>query len=267
MIAARALRDAVARLRAAGVDDPAGDARRLLAHHAGDLLPSEALPDPQAWAALVARRAARTPMAQILGRRAFWRHDFAVTPDVLDPRPETETLVAAALDGPFSRVIDLGTGSGAILLSLMAERPRAAGTGTDLSEAALAVARGNARALGLRPDLIRADWWGGVEGTFDLVVSNPPYIAEAEMAGLAPELAHEPRMALTPGGDGLEAYRAIAAGLGAHLAPGGRVIVEIGPTQGAAVSALLRGAGLAEVAVGRDLDGRNRIVSGRKSTE
>lgn len=267
-----ALIAASARLAAAGVDDPALDARLLVAAAVGlapdrlRLDPDRAL-GPQAEGrleALLAARAARQPMGQLLGFRDFWKHRFLVTPDVLDPRPDTEALVAEALRRPFARVLDLGTGSGAILLSLLAERPAATGLGTDLSEAALAVARRNAAALGLsgRAEFRRADWFAGVEGRFDLIVSNPPYIAEAEMAGLAPEVRDwEPHLALTPGGDGLAAYRAIAAGAAAHLAPGGRLVVEIGAAQGPAVAAILAGAGLGSVRVLPDLDGRDRVVT------
>jgi release factor glutamine methyltransferase len=203
-------------------------------------------------------------VAQLLGYRDFWKHRFIVTPDVLDPRPDTEALVAEALRRPFARVLDLGTGTGAILLSLLAERPAATGLGTDLSEAALTVARRNAAALRLadRADFAPADWFAGVAGQFDLIVSNPPYIAAAEMAGLAPEVRDwEPHLALTPGGDGLDAYRAIARGAGAHLAPGGRLVVEIGAAQGAAVAAIMAGAGLGPVRVLPDLDGRDRVVT------
>lgn len=267
-----ALPAAAARLAAAGVETPGRDARLLLAAATGlppdrlSLNPDLAL-DVAAAArleALVAARAARRPMAQILGWRDFWRHRFRVTPDVLDPRPETETLVAEALRAPFARVLDLGTGSGAILLSLLAERPQATGLGTDISEPALDVARANAAALGLtgRAAFRRADWFAGVEGRYDLIVSNPPYIAESEIDGLAPEVRDwEPRGALTPGGDGLAAYRAIAAGASAHLAQGGRLVVEIGVGQGAAVAAILGAAGLGPVRVLPDLDGRDRVVA------
>jgi len=268
------LRGGVVRLTEASVPDPVRDARLLMAHAlriAPDRL-ALVLRDPfPAEAALrfdaaLGQRAARVPVSQIIGRRAFWGREFRVTRDVLDPRPETETLIAAALEAPFARVLDLGTGSGAILVTLLAERPAATGLGVDLSPAALAVAAGNAAALGVaaRAELRSSDWFAAVEGRFDLIVSNPPYIAEAEMADLSPEVReHEPRMALTPGGDGLDAYRAIAAGVGAHLTPGGRVLVEIGPTQGAAVSALFAAAGLTGVAVRPDLDGRDRVVSAR----
>lgn len=266
-----AQRAAVARLAAAGVEDPLRDARLLLAEAAGlaagrlslhladPLTPEAAL----RFEAAVAARESRRPVSQILGRRLFWGREFRVTPAVLDPRPETEILVAAALAEPFSRVLDLGTGSGAILLSLLADRPGARGLGVDLSPAALEVARGNAAALGVAAGFAPSDWFGAVRGRFDLIVSNPPYIAEAEMPGLAPEVLFEPRLALTPGGDGLDAYRAIAAGARRHLAPGGRLLVEIGPTQADAVAALMVRAGLTEVRTLHDMDGRDRIVGAR----
>lgn len=278
MSAAEALRAAVARLAGAGVPDPARDARLLMADALGVEpgrltlhLPSP-LPAPAAarFQAALDRRAARQPVSHITGRRAFWGRDFRVTPDVLDPRPETETLIAEALSQPFARVLDLGTGSGAILLTLLAERPAAQGLGTDLSPPALEVARANAGALGVAPRAAfrLSDWFAalGDAGRFDLIVSNPPYLAEDEMAGLSPEVRHEPRLALTPGGDGLGAYRALARGVMPHLAPGGRVLAEIGPAQGAAVAALWHGAGLRAVTVLKDLDGRDRVVCGQAPT-
>ncbi|MHC0052691.1 peptide chain release factor N(5)-glutamine methyltransferase [Actibacterium sp. D379-3] len=265
----QALIAAVARLRAAGIADAPRDARRLLAHAMGvaaDRL-TLVLPDPltpqaeTAFEAAIARRAAREPVSHITGRRVFFGRDFHVGPAVLDPRPETETLIELALAAPFSRVLDLGTGSGCILLTLLAERPGATGLGVDLSPAALAVARGNAARLGLVGAFALSDWFSAVTGRFDLIVSNPPYIAADEMAALSPELGHEPEMALTPGGDGLDAYRAIAAGAPAHLAPGGRLLVEIGPTQAHAVSALFARAGLENISTHPDLDGRDRVVA------
>ena len=267
-----ALVAAQARLAAAGVDDPAGDARRLLAHAAGiapdrlTLHLSESLDDAQAarLETVLSAREKRQPVSQILGGRLFWGRWFAVTPAVLDPRPETETLVDAALSAPFSRVLDLGTGSGAILLTLLAERAGAQGLGTDLSPEALDIAGQNRAAFGLdgRADLILSDWFTAVTGRFDLIVSNPPYIAAAEMPALSPEVRNwEPHLALTPGGDGLDAYRAIAAGAADHLHPGGRILLEIGPTQGAAVLALLAGQGFCDLRILPDLDGRDRVVS------
>lgn len=271
MIAKAALAAAVPRLRAAGVDDPARDARLLLAHAlavdpgrltlvlADDLTPAQ----EAAYEAAIAARAARRPVAQIIGQRQFWGRSFQVTADTLDPRPDTETLIEAALSAPFDDLLDLGTGTGCILLTLLAERPAATGLGTDLSAPALAVAQENARRLGLadRTRLIQADWFSGIGGVFDLIVSNPPYIALAEMPDLAPEVRdHEPHSALTDGADGLEAYRRIAEGAPERLRPAGRILVEIGPSQGAAVAALFRGAGLFEVAILPDLDGRDRVV-------
>mgnify|MGYP001050692704 CR=1 FL=1 len=266
------LAQATARLKTAGVDDPARDARALVAMAAGiapDRL-SLALQDMAGaqvagdLATLVELRAARRPMAQILGRRAFYRHEFRVTADVLDPRPDTETLVEAALTAPFAHVLDLGTGSGCILLSLLAARPMASGVGTDLSPAALDVAHDNAARLGLaeRCLLVHGDWYSPVEGRFDLIVSNPPYIAAAEMPGLAPDLSHEPRMALTDEGDGLSAYRVIVPGAGAHLRAGGHLMVETGWQQGAAVAELFTDAGFDTVKLLPDLAGRDRVVCG-----
>lgn len=274
MTGSEALRAAIARLTAAGIDGAARDARLMLAEalgvapdrltlHLHEVL--EAGADAR-FDGFVADRAARRPVAQILGRRLFWGRPFRVTRDTLDPRPETETLVAAALDAPFSRLLDLGTGTGCILLTLLAERPGATGVGSDLSEAALDVARANAEALGLadRTTFRRADWFSGVEGRFDLIVSNPPYIAEAEMAALAPEVRDwEPHAALTPGGDGLDAYRALCSRALAHLDPGGRLLLEIGPAQGAAVAALAAEGRLRDVRVLPDLDGRDRVVAAR----
>jgi release factor glutamine methyltransferase len=274
MTGAEALRAAIPRLRAAGVEDPVRDARLLLAHALGFAperlllhLPDEMTP-PQAgsYEAAILARIARRPVAQITGQRLFWGRSFRVTPDTLDPRPETEALVAEALAAPFTRVLDLGTGTGCILLTLLAERARATGLATDLSPAALDVAQENAARLGLsdRASFALSDWFGAVTGPFDLIVSNPPYIAAGEMALLDPEVRlHEPHLALTPGGDGLDAYRALARGAPAHLAPGGRVLFEIGPSQGQAVAGLLGAAGLTDIRVLPDLDGRDRVIAAR----
>lgn len=272
MTGAEAIRRATARLAAAGVEGAARDARWLLAHALGVDPGAVAarLGDPlapgaeAAFETAVAARAARQPLSQITGRREFWGRSFRVTPDVLDPRPETETLIALALSEPFARVLDLGTGSGCLLVTLLAERPGATGIGTDISRPALSVAGGNAVAHGVadRAAFVAADWFDGIAGPFDLIVSNPPYISAAEMAGLAPEVRDwEPHGALTDGGDGLSAYRVIAAGVQPRLAPGGRLIVETGAGQAARVAAIFRDAGLARVAVHPDMDGRHRAVS------
>lgn len=275
MTGAQALQLAVSRLAAAGVEEAARDARVLLAHALGVAsdrltlhLPDE-MTEPQARTyeeALVAR-AARQPVAQITGRRLFWGLPFRVTRDTLDPRPDTETLVAEALTRPFLKVLDLGTGTGCILLSCLKGMPMARGVGVDISAAALEVAAENARTLGLssRARFLQSDWFSGVQGAFDLVVSNPPYIAAAEMPDLAPEVRDwEPHLALTPGGDGLEPYRIITRGAGARLMPGGRLIVEIGPTQGQGVADLFARAGLAGIRILPDMDGRDRVVTGEK---
>lgn len=278
MTAQEALRTAIARLQAAGVDDPARDARLLLARALG-LAPDRLslhLPDPvtpEALAALeplLAARTARQPMAQILGERLFWGRAFEVTRDTLDPRPETEILVETALSQPFFNLLDMGTGTGCILISLLLGMPMAQGLGTDVSPGALAVAARNVarHGLGRRARLAQGDWWGAVTGRFDLIVSNPPYIAAAEMPSLAPEVRDwEPHAALTPGGDGLDAYRILARGAGARLMAGGRILLEIGPTQGAAVSRLLADQGFDGIAILNDWDGRDRVVSAKKPVD
>ncbi|WP_204114087.1 peptide chain release factor N(5)-glutamine methyltransferase [Shimia biformata] len=261
-------------LSQAGIDGAARDARLLTA--AALRIPADRLTlelrepldagDEQRAAEYLDRRIAREPLSHILGQRAFFNHAFTVTADVLDPRPETEALVLAALNTRFSDVLDLGTGSGAIIISLLAARPAARGLATDLSEAALAVAGDNATRIGVadRLRLAQSDWFSSVVGRFDLIVSNPPYIALDEMPDLAPELAYEPRMALTDEGDGLSAYRRIAVGAADHLADNGRVMVEIGWQQGPDVAAIFKAAGLVEVAILPDLDGRDRVVTARK---
>ncbi|MDT0683727.1 peptide chain release factor N(5)-glutamine methyltransferase [Roseicyclus sp. F158] len=254
-------------LREAGIDAAAGDARRLVAFAAG--VRPEALivmgPDPfDAWDGLqdlIAARIARQPVAQIVGERLFWGRSFRVTPDTLDPRPETEEIVAEALKAPFTRILDLGTGTGCLLLTLLAERGDAEGVGTDVSDAALAVARENANRLGIGPRarLALCDWFGAETGPFDLIVSNPPYIPAAEIAGLAPEVREwEPTGALTDGGDGLGAYRAIAEGAASRLAPGGRLIVECGAGQARDVAAILETGGLTLETILTDMDNRER---------
>jgi len=270
-----ALAAAVARLEAAGIEGAGRDARALLAHALGVgadrltlHLPEEmTAPQARAYDEAIVAREARQPVAQIIGRRLFWGLPFRVTPDTLDPRPDTEALVAEALSRPFLKMLDLGTGTGCILLSCLKGMPIARGVGVDISPAALVVAEGNARDLGLEPRarFQQSDWFSAVQGAFDLIVSNPPYIAADEMAGLAPEVRDwEPHLALSPGGDGLDAYRTLARGAGARLMPGGRLLLEIGPTQGAAVSGLLRSAGFEDLRVLPDMDGRDRVVAAVK---
>jgi release factor glutamine methyltransferase len=266
------LREGVRALTEAGVPQAAQDARWLLADALGvgrDRL-TLVLSDPvgadqaEAFRHLVARRARREPVSQILGRRVFYGREFRVTRDVLDPRPETEMLVEAALAEPFEALLDLGTGSGCIALTLLAEMEGSRAVATDVSPAALAVAEANAERLGLRGrvQFLQSDWYGEVTGLFDLIVSNPPYIAADEVGGLAPEVRDwEPRGALTDETDGLAAYRVILALARRYLLPGGRVLVEIGPTQARAVVDLAALAGFGEVRVIRDMDGRDRVIS------
>lgn len=272
-----ARRKAVLHLTAAGVPDAAQDVALLLAHAMGisraDLAltaPHTILNDAQiaAFDMALRARAARQPLSHITGQRQFWGRSFAVTPEVLDPRPETETLIAAALAQDFARVLDLGTGSGCILLTLLAERPQATGLGVDLSEAALNVAKRNQMRLGVQADWAQGSWFDPVQGRFDLIVSNPPYIADAEMADLSPEVREwEPHLALTPGGDGLAPYRIISAQAHAYLTKGGWLMVEIGPTQGAVVAGYFTAEGFAQVAILPDMDGRDRVVVGRLAAD
>jgi release factor glutamine methyltransferase len=269
------------RLADAGLAGPVIDARLLVEAAAGatraDIVadPYRAL-TPEQEATLedyLARREHREPVSHILGRKGFWKIMLNVTPDVLTPRPDTETVVEWVLrDFPEHAawtVLDLGVGSGAIILSVLAERPGARGLGVDVSEEALAVARENAANLGLagRLALLRGDWTEGLaEASFDLVVSNPPYIASDVLETLEPEVRdHEPRLALEGGADGLMHYRRLAPEILRVLKPGGRFAVEIGYDQKAAVEALFREAGAAQVQTLRDLGDRDRVVAGTKN--
>ena len=269
--AAQALAAAAARLRAAGVPDPARDARILLAHAAAVdaaritlIAPEEISPEiAERFEHLVSLRAVRVPVSQLIGRRGFYGRDFQVNREVLDPRPETETLIDLALAAPFDTLLDLGTGSGCILVTLLAEREDATGVGVDLSEAACLQASANAVQIGVseRTHILQSDWFERVEGRYDLIVSNPPYLALTEMEDVAPELAeHEPRMALTDGLDGLSAYRIIASEAQGFLTAEGRVLVEIGWQQAEPVQEIFRAAGWAQVDLAHDLDGRPRVV-------
>lgn len=269
--AAQAMAAAAARLRAAGVPDPARDARLLLAHAASVdaarvtlIAPEEIAPEiAERFEHLIALRAVRVPVSHLVGSRAFYGREFKVSREVLDPRPETETLIELALAEPFESVLDLGTGSGCILVTLLAERVQAQGVGVDLSEAACLHASANAVAQGVqeRAAIYRSDWFDTVEGRYDLVIANPPYLALSEMHDVAPELRdHEPRIALTDGSDGLSAYRIIADEAQAYLTAKGRVMVEIGWQQGIPVCEIFRRAGWGQVDLAYDLDGRARVV-------
>lgn len=271
MTAAQALVAATARLRAAGVPDPARDARVLLAHAAKVdatritlIAPEDLAPDIEdRYEQLISLRVVRAPVSHLIGAREFYGRRFNVSSDVLDPRPETETLIEAALASPFGSVLDIGTGSGCILITLLAERPGSVGTGTDLSEAACLQASANAVSHGVadRTEIFQSDWFSKITDRYDLIVSNPPYLASEEMADVAPELRdHEPRMALTDEADGLTGYRVLAALAPDHLEPGGRVLAEMGWKQGPAVQALFEAAGWRDVRILPDLDGRDRVI-------
>ena len=216
---------------------------------------------------LVAQRALGSPVAYLLGKREFWSRQFIVTPDVLIPRPETETLVEAALSrlAPRASCLDLGTGSGAIAITLALERRDVAVTATDASAEALAVARANADALGAAVEFLAGDWYSAVPGrTFDLVASNPPYIAARDPHLAQGDLRYEPPGALSDGSDdGLASLRALVAGARAHLAPGGWLLLEHGYDQAEAVARLLREAGLAEAISIPDLAGIPRVAAAR----
>ena len=272
--AAEAMVAATARLRAAGVPDPARDARILLAHAAQVdatrvtlIAPEDIAPDiADRYDHLIALRAVRVPVSHLIGEREFYGRRFKVSADVLDPRPETETLVEAALSDEFDRVLDLGIGSGCVLVTLLAERPDARGVGVDLSEEACLQASANAvlHQVAARAEIVQGDWFEPVEGRFDLIVSNPPYLSAFEMDEVSPELRdHEPRLALTDEGDGLSAYRVIADLAGSYLTAQGRVFCEIGWEQGDDVRSIFQDRGWGSVEVLPDLDGRDRVIVAR----
>jgi len=271
--------DLGARLIAAGIDEGADESRFLINHVLAPARLSDALADPAlfSWqaadqlAALAWRRLSRVPLSQVLGSQPFWTLDLAVTPDVLTPRTDTETLVEAVLadaDDAPARLVDLGTGSGAILLALLSERAGWSGLGVDLSAPALAIATANSVRCGLanRAGFSQGRWGGGLaDGSVDVLVSNPPYIVSDVLAGLEPEVRdHEPALALDGGTDGLDAYREIIADLPRLLVPNGLFALEIGHDQSESVSALAHEAGLVEIRVLPDLAGNDRVVMGRR---
>lgn len=261
-------------LRAAGIDSAARDARALVAQALGVaanrivLLGSDPidLKAQERLAGYLERRLRHEPVSKITGWRQFWGRDFHISKAVLDPRPETETVIVEALKHPAATVLDLGTGSGILAVTLMAEWPKAQALATDISPAALAVAGKNAAHydIGDRLSFAQSNWFEGVQGEFDLIVANPPYIAMEEMAGLDRDVRDfDPHIALTPGGDGLDPYRVIAAAVGRHLSPDGRVIVEIGHQQAANVLQIFQDAGLSSLCCHPDLAGRDRVISAR----
>ena len=274
-----ARRDLAQAFRQQGLDAPELDARLLVGHALGldhTALVSQsdrrlAVAETDAIAALAARRLRREPVARILGEKEFWGLRLRLEADALVPRPETETVVEAALEAldrrngrqrPL-RVADLGTGSGALLLALLSELPQARGVGTDLSLAALACARRNAGALAMaeRVSLVACDYGSALAGPFDVLVSNPPYVRRGDIATLAPEGgAFDPARALDGGADGLDGYRAIAADARRLISPNGILVVELGDGQLAAATALFDDAGCATMASRNDLSGVARAL-------
>ncbi len=274
--------EAASVLRQAGIETPELDARLLLCDAAGlthetyiARAGDELAPEVAArLGSSIARRLRREPVSRITGAREFYGRRFLVDPHALDPRPDTESLIEGALElvernGWRKRpleLLDLGTGTGCILITLLAELPQATGLGTDISSGALALAAANARRLGVadRTSFIAGDWLEAIAGEFDLILANPPYLAASEIAPLSKEVAEfDPRRALDGGRDGLDAYRRIAARAGQVLAPTGRILVEIGATRAEAVAGILRGAGLRldeAQGIRPDLAGRPRSV-------
>ena len=265
----------------AGIDDATIDARLLLCAAAGfdhsALIRDPDLPIEEEAAeralAMARRRLAREPVSRILGERSFWSFDLLVTPEVLDPRPDTETVVDGALEvlaerqGEALSILDLGTGSGALLCALLDVFAQAQGLGVDISKEACAVARENLARCELAPrgQVRQGSWEAGLPGPYDLVVSNPPYIESAALAGLDPEVRlYDPPLALDGGPDGLTAYRDICALLPALVAPGGFAIFEVGQGQAEVVAALLASQGFADVRAKRDLAGGERAVMGQR---
>lgn len=274
------LLEAQNKLTAAGVDNPVLDARLLIAFaldcSRADLVTqserSLSSSEKNAIAALIARRIRREPVARIIGQREFWGLPFALNEATLEPRPDSETMIEAALEktrktGAPASILDLGTGTGCLLLSLLHEWPHAKGTGVDRSSRALEQASANAQALGLadRAVFVQSDWFENIHDTFDLIISNPPYIAAKDLADLQPEVRKfDPQQALDGGADGLAPYRLLIPQLQRFLTPHGQVFFEVGLGQAQSVAALLRQAGLTEISITPDLGGIERIVGGQR---
>ncbi len=270
------LDDTARRLAAAGIEEPRREARALAKAVFADA-PSAlydrsrliGLDRAATLRAAAARRARREPLARILGCKEFWSLSFALSKETLVPRPDSETLVEAALallpeEGRAYRLLDFGTGSGCLLLAILSERPAAFGIGVDRSTGAVRQAAANARALALAPraTFLVADWGAALSSSFDLIVSNPPYVESEVLSELAPEVArHDPVLALDGGSDGLTAYRAVVPQAAALLAPGGSLVLEIGQGQCESVAGLLGASGLVELEVNHDLSGIARTLS------
>ena len=267
-----AIFEAARQLSIAGIDGSQLDARVLMssvlkvAPYQASLIADNCLTKAQLeeFSKIIQRRLRRVPVSHILGYRDFFEHRFIVTPDVLDPRPETELLVVEALKESFQNVLDLGTGSGCILLSLLAKKINVQGVGIDISAAAISIARRNAKNLHLesRVNLNVSDWFSNVgKRKFDLIVSNPPYVHPNQLELLSPEVLHEPMLALTDNEDGLNAFKEIATNAQKFMVAGGRLIFEIGFDQGPAVADILNISSFQDIRVLPDLNGSDRIVS------
>lgn len=272
------IKPAVERLTAAGIESARLDARLLLAaslDRPSNSVFSHDEISPSAeqesrFDDLIERRANREPVSRILGKREFWSLDFDLGPDTLDPRPDSETLVEAVLELYPDRdqeisVLDLGTGTGCLLLAILSEYPNAAGTGVDLNEGAIRLAEQNARSCGLetRARFFTSSWFENVSGKFDLIISNPPYIPASDIPGLEAEVRlFDPALALDGGADGLTAYRAILKDLPKHLETGGNFVFEHGAGQENDIIALLEAIGVTLVKLHKDLSNLTRCVSG-----
>jgi release factor glutamine methyltransferase len=276
MTVASATAAAAERLGAAGIAEPRREARLILAL-ALDVDPSSLIAWPERainasaaarFDALLARRAAREPFSRLKGWREFWSLDFALSPETLDPRPDSETLIEAALAllpdrAAALRILDFGTGTGCLLLALLCELPQAEGLGVDCQPGAVEIARENAERLGLdgRARFLLGDWDREIDEKVDVIVANPPYIASQDINALAPEVAaFEPRAALDGGADGLAAYRVLGPAVARLLRPGGFACFELGFGQTEAVTAILAGSGLTIKAIRRDLGGTERCL-------
>ena len=266
----QAMAHAVEKLAAANVEDPVGDSWRLLMHAAG-FEPGSTGPHPSQvleidqlgrFNRFIGERSRHRPVSQIIGWRNFLGHGFIVDEHVLDPRPETEIVVSEAVRYQPGRILDLGTGSGCILLSMLLALPAATGIAADCRAAALAIARLNCKRLGLagRARMIQSDWFSNIDGIFDMIVANPPYVCERDYRNLQPDVRDwEPRNAVLAGPDGIEAYQAIAAAAPRHIRSGGHLVVEIDPAQRSSVTAIFADSFRMQRVV-KDLEGRDRCI-------
>ena len=265
-----------AKLRECGISDPVRDARLLLADCLElrtqnlNLLDDSYISEikiSKFWR-MINERCKRKPVSKILGYRSFWGRDFEINENVLDPRGDTETLIELILDCNFENMLELGTGSGAIAITVLAERPEVTCVATDISQYALNTARTNSKRHGVqsRLKLLYSNWFDKISGSFDIIVSNPPYISSKEYAQLSAEvLKYDPKISLTLGGDGLEAYREILSQALEKLSKNGHIFLEIGYTQANAVGHLFKEAGFQQIKVHKDLGSRDRVISAKAS--